>query len=165
MSLADVPIRAQTLGGQIKQADADVAEARIRLTRAEQTLETAKRELLNKELRAAEVRNELLALRDEASAAIESLGAGPEEEQSAGGENAEPEAGFVEVDKAGLLALAGEITSETGIGRMTPITAADLTEQADSFAPTPTPEAGALINGIPGYTSTAGAFADFGERP
>lgn len=154
MSLADVPIRAQTLGGQIKQADADVAEARIRLTRAEQALETAQRELLNKELRAAEVRNELLALRDEASAAIESLGAGPEEEQSAGGEQAEPEAVDFEAPEP-LAAEPIEITSA----------APTTTEQADSFAPPPTPEAGALINGIPGYTSTAGAFADFGERP
>lgn len=152
MSLADVPIRAQTLGGQIKQADADVAEARIRLTRAEQALETAQRELLNKELRAAEVRNELLALRDEASAAIESLGVGPEDEQSVGGENAEPET--VEAPEP-LAAAPIEITSETP----------PTTEQADSFAP-PADSPLYTDGGIPAYESSAHqrGFDGFGER-
>lgn len=43
MSLSDLTIRVQTLSGQIKQADADVAEGMLRVERARKALEAEER--------------------------------------------------------------------------------------------------------------------------
>jgi hypothetical protein len=97
MSLSDLHLRAGTLAGQIKQADADVAESVIQLDRAKKAVEREERALEKHTASAAQLRLARSALQAEAIALIGRIGepmpvaAGEEVSTSAGeGDQAVP---------------------------------------------------------------------------
>lgn len=74
MSLSDLHIRAGTLAGQIKQADADVAESKVMLDRAEKALAREQAALAKHEERAAALRAKRTDLQLEANELLARIG-------------------------------------------------------------------------------------------
>lgn len=74
VSLSDLGLRTQTLNGQIKQADADIAESELLVRRAEQALERERETLKRNQGRAETLRTERNELADSVHAKIRTLG-------------------------------------------------------------------------------------------
>lgn len=73
-TLNDLPMRAQTLAGQIKQADADVLESDGVVTRARKALESAEQIKDKNVARALGLRAERDAMRDDAVRLLSAVG-------------------------------------------------------------------------------------------
>ncbi len=124
MNLTQIAEREQSLRGEIKQADADVSEAKLHLHRAEQALERAKLDLEGAEQRAAEKRTERDDLAKLAHAQISQCGepapaqaeeaSGEEVIQSSSGEGPSPDHAFIPLaddDAAVLARIDGALTA------------------------------------------------------